>query len=60
MATSNGPWMLVINFMEVFLVAKGKHENVLAELFDLHRECRLPSFLNYFFDCVVTDIFGGV
>ena len=50
----------MINFVEVYLVIEGKHVDVLVELLDLHRECRLPSFSCYFFDHNETDIFGGV
>ena len=60
MAASNRPWALVVNFMEVYFVAEGKYVDVLAGLLDLHRECKLPSFLCYFFDHNETDIFGGV
>ena len=49
----------MINFVEVYLVIEGKHEDVLAKPLNLHWIRWLPSFLRDFFYHTEADVFGG-
>lgn len=59
MAPSDGPWSPREDFVEVHLMVKREHEDLLAKSFDFHWKNWLPSLDSDVLYHVVVYIFGG-